>query len=286
MSRVILTLRAIETSTPPVVGELMASATGKTTYRIVAVTRLRLAGSPGRDRYRLSIERTQALAGAVVHPWRLQKPDHARASLQRPVQAPMPLASPTCRRKASRAAAPQRVQKAMAVERHTGSDFGPAIRRRAIRSHKGEELREPDVLVDEAVDPIHPSRRMRRAYRVDPVDQMRRAGSIGAREVDAAAELRRNLERSIPSMAGAEGRVGMAPFAVSPVTDEQIRANRKLREACEALGKKFWPPVLWLALGGTVSGYAAQVRMRKHRASELVAAGMTRLADHFFGRAA
>jgi hypothetical protein len=41
--------------------------------------------------------------------------------------------------------------------------------------------------------------------------------------------------------------------------------------------------VLWVALGGTVTGYAVYRRMRLTVAGERVRTGMQRLADHFDG---
>jgi hypothetical protein len=168
------------------------------------------------------------------------------------------------------------------------ADLGPGLRRRAVRDKRGRLLREADVDVnDSAVDPRHPNRRVRRAYRVDPVELMARAGSISRREVDAVEELRRHLERVLPPLAagGGLGLGNVAPFLCQPITDEHIRAARKLREASEACGVVLWPPVLWVCLGGSVKGYAAQWRMREGRAGDLVASGITRLADHLYGRA-
>jgi hypothetical protein len=174
------------------------------------------------------------------------------------------------------------------LHRLPGADFGPGLRRRDLRDRSGGLLREADVAVDDAaVDPRYPNRRVRRAYRVDPVDLMRKAGSIGPREADAAAELRRHLERMLPTLGAAIALgVSVSAFLVQPIDDSHIRAARKLREASAALGERLWPPVLWLCLGGSVKGYAAQWRCRPLTASALMTQGMTLLADHFYGRTA
>jgi hypothetical protein len=155
-----------------------------------------------------------------------------------------------------------------------------------MRDRRGRLLRDLDVEVDEqAVDPRYPNRRVRRAYRVDPIDHLRRVGTIGPREVDAATELRKYLEHIAPHAAGGGmTRSGIAPHLCQPITDEHIRASRKLRDASKALGARLWPPVLWVCLGGTLAGYAAQWHCDTHRASGLVENGLTRLGDHFFGR--
>jgi len=172
------------------------------------------------------------------------------------------------------------------VEAHPGADFGPGLRRRAVRDKRGRLLRDADVELDDgAVDPRNPNRRVRRAYRVDPVDVLRRAGSISTREVEAAGELRRHLERAAPPYGGGGGGTGLAPHLCQPITEEHLRAARKLREASAALGVVLWPVVLWVCLGGSVKGYAAQSRIREGRASDLIVSGMTRLADHLYGRA-
>lgn len=167
---------------------------------------------------------------------------------------------------------------------HPVVDFGPGLRRRPIRDQAGTLLREADVEVNDlAVDPRHPNRRLRRAYRVDPVDTLKRTGLIGIREVDAAAELRRQLERMVPGLGGGSAlRITISAFLVEPIKDDHIRASRKLREATAALGH-LWPPVLWICLGGTVQGYREHRRIGTRRAADIVANGMQRLADHFYG---
>src|SRR3977135_3897796 len=106
------------------------------------------------------------------------------------------------------------------VEAHPGADFGPGLRRRAVRDKRGRLLREADVELDEgAVDPRNPNRRLRRAYRVGADAVLRRAGSITAREVEAAGELRRHLERAAPPYGGGGAALGLAPHLCQPITD-------------------------------------------------------------------
>jgi hypothetical protein len=286
--RTVVTLRARRlTGDPPRTGELMASASGKTVYRILGVVTLRTAGDPRADRFRLDCGRLTACqvpADATIHPWRYghtPPPGLGQGAIEAP---------PRCQTAAGppKAIQPRPSARTRGVEEKTVADLGPGLRRRASRDKHGRLLRDLDVEVDDrAVDPRNPNRRLRRAYRVDPVDVLKRAGSIGAREVDAAGELRRHLEQVAPPLgAGRVGSVAVSGFLIQPITDQHIRACRKVREASAILGAQWWPPVLWVCLGGTVRGYSDQWRVGTHTASELISSGMARLADHFYGSAA
>lgn len=285
MTRTIITLRARYASGDvPRPGELMAAPTGGTIYRITSVTTLRRSGEqPSACRYRLTCERLVAAdvpPGAVIRPWRW---GGCAPRLTAPQAASAPRMAPVVSKVAQRL--PGRAQ----AQPEGGGDFGPALRRKAVRDRYGRLLREADVEVDEqaAGDPRYPNRRVRRARRVDPLDDLRRVGTIGRREVEAAADLRQYLERVAPSVAGAGlTRVGIAPHLCQPISDTHLRAARKLREAAVALGERLWHPVLWVCLGGTVRGYSAQWHVGTHRASRLVGDGLVRLGDHFYGRAA
>jgi hypothetical protein len=285
-TRSILTLRARAALDPPRAGELMASQSGKTVYRVLTVTRIRVAGDPTKDRFRLSCEpvrRSEVPEGTPIHPWRWA-PRPARQTRRGGSEAPRAVGE--VRPPPSKAVSGLPGGRTRGVH-FPGADLGPGIRRRSIRDREGRLLREADVVVDDrAADPRAPNRHLRRAYRVDPVDLLRRGGSIGPRETDAVAELRRHLERITPTLgAGSAMRISIAGHLIQPITDEHIKASRKLREASAALGP-LWPPVLWVCLGGGVKGYAAQTRIRPVTAYDQVHSGMQRLADHFYGRAA
>lgn len=280
MNRTLVTLRAGRmTGLAPEVGDLMASATGKSVFRILGVTRLRTAGDPAADRFRLVCEplrRADVPEGIAIHPWRLQRPPPPPR--KPPVASGMPPKPQT--------ASPGRPgPRARVVHERLVVDFGPALRRRAVRDAAGRLLREADVeLDDHAADPAAPNRRLRRAYRVDPVETLRRTGSIGPREVDAAAELRLHLERVTPTVGGGNVlRIALAGHQVEPINDHQMLASRKLREASAALGDRLWPPVLWLCLGGTVRDFCQHRQVDRHRGAEVFVHGMQRLADHLYG---
>jgi len=171
--------------------------------------------------------------------------------------------------------------------RGTGSDLGPGLRRRPVRDGAGGVLREPDVEVsDRAADPDNPNRRLRRAYRVDPVELLRRSGALGAREVEAAQELRLHLERLVAGSGGGEfSRVSLSGYPAEPISDSQLRSSRKTREAQALLGAMLWPPVLWLCLGGSVRGYCEAACIDRRRGTGLMVTGLQRLAIHFYGDA-
>ena len=165
-----------------------------------------------------------------------------------------------------------------------GVDFGPGARRRPLRDAAGRVIREPDVAVnDQAADPDNPNRRLRRAYRVDPVELLRRSGTLGAREVEAAEELRECLERVVASRGGDGARVSLSGYPVEPISDSQMRASRRVREARALLGPALWPGVLWLCLGGSVRGYCDEMGIDRRRGTGIIVLGLQRLAVHFFG---
>jgi hypothetical protein len=153
-----------------------------------------------------------------------------------------------------------------------------------VRDRFGEVLREPDIEVsDRAADPDNPNRRLRRAYRVDSVELLRRAGTLGPREVEAAEELRAHLERLVASGGGDFARVSLSGYPVEPISDSQLRSSRHLREAQDALGMVTWPAVLWVCLGGTVRGYCERELIDRRRGTARVIEGMQRLAVYFYG---
>jgi len=176
------------------------------------------------------------------------------------------------------------VSRSRAGSRGAGSDLGPGLRRRPVRDRAGGVLREPDVEVsDQAADPDNPNRRLRRAYRVDPVELLRRSGTLGPREVEAAQELRDCLERLVASGGGDGARVSLSGYPVEPISDAQMRAGRRVREAQALLGPVLWPGVLWLCLGGTVRGFCEVAVIDRRRGTGIVVLGLQRLAVHFFG---
>lgn len=287
--RTVITLRARRLAgEPPRVGELMSSASGKTVYRVLGVVRVSTAGEPTSARYRLTCRRllrSEVPGGAAINPWRWDR-RAPRQEVEQGVQSEVAAGGSAA--EAPRAVRRRPVARARGKELATVADLGPGLRRNAVTDGRGKLLREADVEVDgRAVDPREPNRRLRRAYRVDPVDRLKRAGTIGMREVDAAGKLRGHLERVAPPLgAGMGSRIAVSGFLIEPITDQHIKACRELRAASAVLGDRLWSPVLWICLGGTVRGYSDQWGVGTHQAANLIAHAMTRLADHFYGRAA
>jgi hypothetical protein len=288
-TRTLLTLRALPVAGErPAVGELMAASDGGRVYRVAGVVTVRRAGDP-RCRYRLTLELLEPAsvpAGAAIRPWlgtkRAPCPSGASEAV-RTARSTFPHPTPGPRPREARS------RRILAAPVWSGADLGPPLRRKDVRDHQGGLLREADVEVDDdGVDPRYPSRRVRRAYRVDPLVHLLRAGTVGTREADAADELRASLELLEPTagrLAGL-GRGGLSPFDSAPIRDHHLSAARSVASAQAACGTRLWPAVLWVCLGGSVRGFAMQWRMRQMTASDLVASGMTRLADHLYGRAA
>lgn len=283
MIRTVITLRARFCGDPPRPGELMAAETGSAVYRVETVWTLRQAGErPGAHRYRLACTRLLAAevpSDAEIHLWRWGgRPPRQTAPQAAPVPWVAPPVSKATHRPSGRSA-----------EAHAGGgDFGPGLRRRAMRDHRGRYIRDADVEVSDERegDPDYPNRRVRRARRVDSIDLLQRGGTIGQREAEAAGELRQYLEGLAPPIARAGSTTfGIAPHLLNFIGEKQMKAAKRVREAAAALGEKLWAPVLWVCLGGTVRGYAAQWRVGTHRASALVGDGLARLGDHFYGRA-
>ncbi len=168
--------------------------------------------------------------------------------------------------------------------RGSGSDLGPGLRRRLVRDGAGVVLREPDIEVsDRASDPDNPNRRLRRAYRVDPVELLRRSGTLGTREVEAAQDLRRDLERLVATGGGDLAGASLSGYPTEPISDSQLRAGRRVREARVTLGPALWAAVSWLCLGGTVRGFCEVMCIDRRRGTAIVVLGFQRLAIHFYG---
>lgn len=256
-------------------GMLLGSPKGRVIYRVVQVTKVRVAGDPRPPRLRLSCRRLTAWEipeGAVVHPWPTdrQAPRKAR---------PVPVRTPpemTLQIAASR----QVRRKARQREPHYGVDVGPTLRLQDILDASGQVIREADVSVATVHDPTQPKRMGRRAVRADPLVALQRAGTITGRELEAAETLRSYLEGMTPAMGQSNGMsVQTAAFLRKPVSHFALDACQIAREAAAALGWH-WEAVLWVCLGGTVLGYSGYRRIRPTRASELVRVGMGKLADH------
>jgi hypothetical protein len=287
-TRTVLTLRAQWLAGPPEVGAYMqTSQAGRgTVYRIVQVVRVSRPGDPSQTRYRLVCARVSAAElppGVVIHAWRWDRAvPRQRPSPESPPAAPR--APPPVISAARSSRASKRARLPVHRRDWSGVDFGPSLRRRAVRDHAGLVLREPDVELTEGPDPAAPNRSVRRAVRSDPVAAMLRSGSITGDEADAVETLRTYLEHLAPAMVGGGVPSSRAsPYAREGLPIAQIVAATCVRRCQAALGNH-WPPVLWTCLGGSASQFAAFSRVRKATALEAIRDGLAALAEHMAGR--
>lgn len=135
---------------------------------------------------------------------------------------------------------------------------------------------------DDETDPRQPNVTVRRARRTDPLEALKRVGTIDAREYEAGEKLRDAIEQSrwsMPSMSRSE--VHVAPRDRVGVSQHQLWACLKAREALAVLDITITPAVLWVLHGGTVRGYAAYAHVRHTTAAEWLRRGLGALADHY-----
>lgn len=281
MGERIITLRSRRSAEGLAIGMLIGSPKGKAVYRVVEVTQIRRAGEVQSPRVRIICRRLQAGEapdGAEIRPWPKDPaaPRRRLEALGAPVRrSEMALAIAASRRPDRRRPKPH--------HHYGATDPGPTLRLEAVIDLGGTVIREADVSIETVRDPAHPQRIIRRAVRADPLDALERAGSITAREVEAAELLRSSLEALTPPLGQTGGMaVQTSPFLRS-ISATSLEACCVARKAAAALGRLHWEAVLWVCLGGTVSAYSAYRTMRLADAGERVRTGMQRLADHFEG---
>ena len=165
-------------------------------------------------------------------------------------------------------------------------DYGPGIQLRLVRARRGGGvLRDVSVQIEEGAAPDQPNVTVRRARRVDPLTRLAKAGTINRRQHDAADMLRDQVEASESSMMGGGGsEIHVPPYERIPIGDKQVKACGKARRALAAVTPVHQPVLLWVLVGGTVDGYASYARIRQTSAPVLLQAGLTELADHYYGR--
>ena len=291
-----LTLRARGASNGVSPGTLIASPKGRVVYRILEVTHVRRAGERG---YRVRIvcarvSRADVPEGAKLLPWphdrraprgsrRAADGSHGSAD-PRP---PEPPAARIARIQAKAAAEVAQVARARRVGRDLGvvnrGDYGPGIRLESIRARDGALLREADVTVADTPDPDAPKVTRRRARRTDPLEVLKRAGTIDARGQEAGEKLRDAIERSQPSLPGVSGsEVRAAPWSRTMLSERQLTACQEVRRAVAAIDNVVVSAVMWILCdGGTIQGYAAFAHVRHTTVAELLRRGLGALADHY-----
>jgi hypothetical protein len=278
----------------------MASPKGRVVYRVLEVRRIRRAGDLG---YRIRIVcsrlcRSEVPDDAVLLPWcvdtRAPRPLRPAASTDdQPINSSLdePPAALIARIRAARAADElARIARAKRVGRDDGvqhgRDYGPGLRLRPARGRRrGERLREADVEIEDGPDPARPNNTVRRARRSDPLVALLRAGTITAREFDAAELLRDELQAAQASIpCTGQSSIHVQPFRRTGISDRQVNAAGAARRAMTAVAVANRAVVLWIVLGGTVEGFALYARTRRAPCGERLKAGLGELADHYFGR--
>ena len=149
-------------------------------------------------------------------------------------------------RQAKAAAEAAQLARARRVGRDLGvvnrSDYGHGIRLVPIRGPDRAILREADVVVADAPDPDMPNVTVRRARRTDPLEVLKRAGTISAREREAGEKLRDAIEQSQPSLPGVfRSEIHVAPRNRVAITERQLKACQCVRRAVAALDKVVAP---------------------------------------------
>jgi hypothetical protein len=291
-----ITLRARCAGNGLVADTLIAAPKGPGVYRVLEVWRVRRAGD---KRYAIRLvcrrlSRTEVPEGAEVLPWprdpraprASRRTDHPRRPSADPAP-PKPPAASLDRIRAKVAAEAAQLVRARRVGRDLGvvnrSDYGHGIRLAPIRGPGGTILREADVVVGDETDQHRPNVTVRRARRTDPLEVLKRAGTINAREREAGEMLRDAIERSQPSLPGvSRSEVHIAPWNRVAISERQLKACQCVRRALAVLDNVVAAVVLWIVRdGGTIRGYAALMHVRHTTAAELLHRGLSALADHY-----
>jgi hypothetical protein len=169
--------------------------------------------------------------------------------------------------------------------RTESGDFGPGIRQSTIRDG-GIMLRAADVQLEYGPDPDKPNATVRRARLADPLEVLYLAATISGRQMDAGKELRSQVEAvqgGIPCASNAAPRGSGGSKA--GISEWQVDACKRARQALAAVPKASRPVVLWVVLGGTLDGFAAFAHVRRRDAARHLPEGLEAIADHFYGPA-
>jgi hypothetical protein len=199
----------------------------------------------------------------------------------RPLELP---AARIARIQAKAAAEVAQLARARRVGRDLGvvdrSDYGHGIRLAPIRGSGGAILREADVVVDNETDPRRPNVTLRRARRTDPLEVLKRAGTIDTREREAGEKPRDAIEREQRALPGvSRSEVHVAPWDRPTISERQLSACQDVRRAVAALDNVVVPAVMWILHdGGTIRGYAAFAQVRHTTAAALLCRGLGALA--------
>ena len=285
-------ISAVRFDVRPVAGDLMR-AEGSTRVRLLLrVTSLRIAGDPRSRRYRIEyvVVPPSGAADRTIRRW----PAPAAKPAAPAARAVVPKVGEKARLKALRKRAVsedlERLAKIGRAEKEfqtPGFDGGPAIRRRDIRAARhGAVLRYADVEIEDGDDPVSPERTVRRARRSDPLTALllARPTAITKRDAYAVRVLREQLcdaESNIASSAEGSGHVPGHQRA--SVLDRQLNARTAVRLAMAAIEARSREIVVWVALGGTIAGFAAHEHIGEGTVSLRFRTGARQLAEHYYG---
>jgi hypothetical protein len=304
---VIVITPVIQTPRPEVGAFMLGPKTGGVTYRIVAVTALRQAGD--KVRYRLecrpAVERDIPPDAAIL-PYRLTVGGRPRTAMSAN-GIPPPLSSPLLltmgirdRWALERIQAKSPLLLALGLEPVSRSKVdadraslarvmrmkrAPPGRTKDMRDANGRLLRAADEESDiDARDLDHPTRRIVRTRRADPLHTLLKHKSITARHFDAAEVLRADMEEGTPRMAAAwQSEVHSSPWGKASVSDRQVQAIGQVRSALAAVPRRDRLVLAWMIAGGTISGFKLYARCHADTAVSGLRNALSAVADEYFG---
>jgi hypothetical protein len=293
----------------PVVGTLIGRPGAAYIYRVAKAVIVRKAGSMA-YRVRASCVRvasSEVGPDPVIHSWRWDTSARAQRRPSRVRSAdPGPGEVAGARMARIRAKSPLLLEMALEAIRkgriadelarlaqvarvgqdngiRSGRDHGPGIRLQTVRMRRDQGvLRTADVQIEDGPDPEKPNATVRRARRSDPLLDLLRARTISNAGCDAMERLRGQIEASSPAMpGGGASEVHVAAFQRTSISDKQIINCSLAREAMAAIRGLHRPVVLWVAVGGSLRGYAAHTQVSRAACTDWFKGGLERLVEHY-----
>ncbi len=164
------------------------------------------------------------------------------------------------------------------------ADFGPSVQHAAIVGHDGTVLREARLEKEFRPDPENPNATVRGARRRDPLGDMLARGHVKIHQVMAAERFRDDLSLAEGARDGGRDMSGIrsadpTKYDVHPL---QLDAMARVRAAWLAIGLARSGVVGACVVGrATVTAYAAEARMDRGRAAEMLRAALDDLDRHY-----
>jgi hypothetical protein len=161
-------------------------------------------------------------------------------------------------------------------------DFGHSVRLAPVCDHTGAVLREADVAIAEEAEEPGSRRRQRRARRADPLETLRKYGTISEQQFRAAEALRREIETALPrTCGGSASDVHVAPWQRAGISSRHIKACAAARAATDAVPAAHRLAVAWMVGGGTIAGLASYAHTSRQTAAGSLREGLTALVEHY-----